>query len=271
MKLYRTHSVVDSIRKAYAGYTHVHMHCDYANVRPIVVKTAALSDLPVYTWAVWQKASDPQLARWRERGGVLLQRGRLLRCQIESDALVFIECPLTVAELERVIVAAQDEAIVPVPHTWAQHEMTIDLRTPAEMQLRALWAHCRGQRMTDQELADLSSVPKQHVMRMRKSFKPKEEWEIRPRLAPESAALLPAWEWIGAARTLPKREVQTSGHKIALHELARLGHIKLLKHLTYPEKEPDWNVLARKRARAIEGLDQIRALVESLPDHLPAE
>jgi len=273
MKLYRTRSVVESVRKAYAAYTHVQLHCCYVNIRPIIVDTDGLDGLPVYAWAAWQKASDGQLARWRERGGVLLQRGQFAVGQepIQSDALVFIECPLTVAHLEHTAAGAQDEAIVPVPHTWAQHELTIDLRFSSEMQLRALWAHCRGQRTTDQEIADLSGVPKQHVMRMRKAFRPKEEWEIKARLAPENAALLPAWEWIGKGRTVSKQEVRESGHKIAVHELARLGHIKLLKYLTFPENEPNWNKLAEKRAQAIEGLDQIRALVESLPEHLPVE
>lgn len=271
MKFYRTSSVVASIRKAHAAYTHIHVRREYVNVRPIIVKTAALSDLPVYVWAQWQKEAAGQLTRWRERGGVLLNRGRTGHTEIPADVMVFFECPLSVPALELATLGVQAEVIVPLPHTWGQHELTVDLQTPPEMTLRALWAHCRGKRMTDQELADASGIPKQHVMYMHRSLKPAEQWDIRPRLEPEDASLLPAWEWIGKSRIVTKPEVRAAGHKTALREMSRRGHIKLLKYLTYPEKEPDWERLAAKRAKAITDLDQIRSLVESLPDHLQGE
>ncbi|MBN3809398.1 hypothetical protein [Paraburkholderia sp. Ac-20347] len=271
MKLYRTSSVCASIRKAHSSFTHIHVHRMYVNAHPILVKTNDLKDLPLYSWAEWLKEAGGQLARWREHGGVLLNRGRAVRTEIAADAMVFFECPLSVAWLESAIVGVRDQVIVPVPHTWAQHELTIDLQTPAEMELRALWVHCAGRRLTDHELADESGLPQQHVMRMRRSFKAGEEWDLRARLAPEEPGLLPAWGWVGGGRIATKREVRASGHKTALREMARRGHIALSKYHLYPEQEPDWNALMKKRAQAIEDLDRIRSLVESLPDHLQGE
>ncbi|AMU17572.1 hypothetical protein A3203_32875 [Burkholderia cenocepacia] len=268
MKFYRTNNVVASIRRAHEAFTHVHVHRAYVNARPILVRTEALKDLPIFAWAAWQKEAATQLARWRENGGVLLNRGKVTPAVGPADVMVFFECPLERRYLEQASAGITDQVIIPVAPTWRQHELSVDLRTPSEMQLRALWAHCQGRRMTDQELADLSGVPMQHVMLMRRSLAPQEEWDIRPRLAPESAALLPAWEWAGAGRVASKREVRAAGHKTALREMKRLGHIALTKYLTYPTTPPDWVTLAAKRRKAIEDLDQIRSLVESLPDHL---
>ncbi|MFP3703362.1 hypothetical protein SB783_05115 [Paraburkholderia sp. SIMBA_009] len=124
--------------------------------------------------------------------------------------------------------------------------------------------------MTDDELADAVDIPKQHVQYMRSSLKPVEKWEIKPRLRPESAALIPAWEWIGAGRSADKKEVRMCGHKAAVKEMARLGHIRLQKIQSYPEIEPDWGRLDKCRAKAITDLASVRSLVESLPDHLQA-
>ncbi|QTD88869.1 hypothetical protein [Burkholderia anthina] len=270
MKFYRTNSVVASIRQAHADFTHVHVHRAYVNARPILVRTEALKDLPIFAWASWQKEAAAQLARWRENGGVLLNRGKVTGVEGPADVMVFFECPMSRRYLEQASAAITEQVVIPVAPTWRQHELSVDLRTPSEMQLRALWEHCQGRRMTDQALADASGVPMQYVMLMRRSLAPAEEWDIRPRLAPESAALLPAWEWIGTGRVASKREVRAAGHKTALREMKRLGHIALTKYLTYPADPPDWIALAAKRRKAIEDLDQIRSLVESLPDHLPA-
>jgi hypothetical protein len=150
------------------------------------------------------------------------------------------------------------------------HEQCIELRTPPVEVLQKLWAVCRDARMTDAELAEAVDLPKQHVMYMRKALKPVEEWQIKPRLLPDFAGLLDAWEWIGTGRCASKKEVREAGHKAAIKEMARLGHIGLEKYQHYPAEEPVWERLERRRSRAISDLAAVRSLVESLPDHLQA-
>jgi hypothetical protein len=50
--------------------------------------------------------------------------------------------------------------------------------------------------------------------------------------------------------------------------MARFGYIGLKKIQRYPDTEPDWKVLKKKRETALSDLAAVRSLVESLPDHL---
>ncbi|MDR8728821.1 hypothetical protein [Burkholderia pseudomultivorans] len=270
MQYLRTTDVGQSIRKAFSGYTHILVNRGYTTIKPVFFKSASIADLPVYVWAWWDRASDGQLARWRDTGGVLLDRYTYSDRAGPADVLVFVECPMTMDRLTRSHANTSEYTVVPIPHTWRVHEECIDLRTPQIEVLRAIWTACRGRRLTDEQLESETDIPRQRVTYMRKSLKPVEEWEMRPRLAPDASGLLPAWEWIGHGRTEPKKVVREDGHKAAIKEMARLGHISLLKWQVYRSDEPDWDVLERKRRAAIADLAEVRSLVESLPDHLQA-
>jgi len=270
MKMYATRNVAVSIRKAHEAFTHVLVNRGYTTIKPTFFKSASVADLPVYVWAWWDRASDGQLARWRDRGGVLLDRYTYSDRAGPADVLVFVECPMTIDRLTRSHVNTSEYTVIPVPHTWRVHEECIDLRTPRIEDLRAIWSTCRGRRLTDEQLEAETGIPRQRVTYMRKSLKPIEEWEMRPRLAPEAAGLVPAWDWIGRGRAESKKAVREEGHKAAIKEMARLGHISLTKWQVYRSDEPDWDLLERKRLQAISDLAEVRSLVESLPDHLRA-
>ncbi|PXX15834.1 hypothetical protein C7399_109169 [Paraburkholderia tropica] len=270
MKIFSTNDVASSIRRAHQSFTHILVNRGYTTIKPVFFRSSLIGDLPVYQWAWWNKATYGQLDRWRANGGVLLDQYTFSDRAGLADVLVFVECPMT---MERIVRSGQHVAeysVLPRPHTWSVHEQCIDLRTPSVDRLKDLWSVCGGKRMTDDELADAVDIPKQHVQYMRSSLKPVEKWEIKPRLRPESAALIPAWEWIGAGRSADKKEVRMCGHKAAVKEMARLGHIRLQKIQSYPEIEPDWGRLDKCRAKAITDLASVRSLVESLPDHLQA-
>lgn len=267
MNLFATTDVAASIRKAHEGFTHVLVNYGYTTIKPVFFKSSLIADLPVYQWAWWDRATDSQLLRWRADGGVLLDRYTYSDRAGIADVLLFVECPMTMDRLTKSAVHIAEYSVVPRPHTWRVHEQCIELRTPPVDMLQKLWAICRAGRLTDAELADASGLPKQHVMYMRKSLKPVEEWQIKPRLAPEFAGFVDAWNWIGAGRRASKKEVREACHKIAVREMARLGHIALEKYQCYPDEEPDWARLDRKRAKAIADLAAVRLLVESLPDH----
>lgn len=221
-------------------------------------------------WAWWDRASDGQLARWQDSGGVLLDRYTYSDRAGPADVLVFVECPMTMERLIRSHSNTSEYTVIPVPHTWRVHEECIDLRTPSAADLRAIWNACHGRRLTDEQLESETGIARQRVTYMRKSLKPAEEWEMRPRLAPDAPGLLPAWNWIASGRTELKKNIREEGHKAAVKEMARLGHISMTKWQVYRREEPDWDVLERKRTAAIEHLAEVRSLVESLPDHLQA-
>ncbi|MGN6657101.1 MAG: hypothetical protein ACTHJ9_17410 [Rhodanobacter sp.] len=270
MKLFASNDTVASIRHAHGAYTHVIVNRGYTTIKPVFFRSGKIADLPVYLWAHWEAASAGQLARWRSGGGVLLDRGTISDGAGPADVLVFVECPLSVARIAQSMVHIAEYGVIPRPHTWIVHEQAIDLRTPEQSRLRLLWDICRGQRLTDDELAEYSGLPKQIVQYQRNSFKPVEEWEVRPRIAPEEPGLLLAWEWIGEGRSEPRKVVREAGHKTAIKELARRGHVSLKKVHRYAIEEPDWDRLEEKRLRALADLAEVRSLVESLPDHLRA-
>lgn len=268
MILYATDDVAASIRKAHEGFTHVLVNRGYTTIKPVFFRSGKIADLPVYQWAWWDKSTDGQLNRWRAAGGVLLDRYTFSDRAGANDVLVFVECPLSMIRIERSSLNTAEYTVIPRPHTWRVHEECIELRTPAAERLVTLWDICRGARLTDADLAEASGIPKQQVMYIRKSLKSVEEWEIKPRLAPEFAGFVDAWEWIGAGRTATKKDVRVFGHKAAIKEMARLGHVALERYQRYPKEEPDWQRIETKRATAIADLAAVRSLVESLPDHL---
>lgn len=266
-KIFATADVAASIRKAHEDFTHVLVNRGYTTIRPVFFRSSKIADLPVYQWAWWDKATDGQLNRWRENGGILIDRYTFSDKAGAADALVFVECPLTMNRLTKSATHIAEYSVVPRPHTWRVHEECIELRTPPADRLLELWKLCRGARMTDLELSDASGIPKQQVMYLRKSLKPVEEWEIKLRLAPEFNGFMDAWNWIGDGRCVIKKDVRAAGHKVAIQEMARLGHIALQKFHQYPSDEPDWAKLEKKRAAAIADLAEVRSLVETLPDH----
>lgn len=270
MRYLATTDIGQSIRKAFSDYTHILVNRGYTTIKPVFFKSATIADLPVYVWAWWDRASDGQLARWRDSGGVLLDRYTYSDRAGPADVLVFVECPMTMDRLTRSHANTSEYAVIPIPHTWRVHEECIDMRTPRVEDLQAIWTVCRGQRLTDEQLESATGIPRQRVTYMRRSLTPVEEWEMRPLLAPETPGLLPAWDWIKSGRNELKKVIREEGHKAAIKEMARLGHISLTKRQIYRSHEPDWDVLERKRKAAIADLAEVRSLVESLPDHLQA-
>lgn len=268
MKLFTTTDTIASVRKAHGDFTHVIVNRGYSTLKPAYLRTSKLMDLPVYVFAGWMPEAKGQAVKWQQGGGILIHRGLYGDAVGASDVMVFAECPLTVARIERSMSEVTGYGVIPRPHTWSVHEDCINLKLPPTDTLRRVWEAAKGQRLTDEQLGERVGLPKHHVAFLRGNLRPKEEWDIKPRLAPDIAGLLPAWEWLGRGGVFPKREA--SKYRKALKELSRLGHIRLDKFLTYMETEPDWEKLEAKRQTATQDLAQVRLLVESLPDHLAA-
>ncbi|PRX32273.1 hypothetical protein B0G75_104294 [Paraburkholderia sp. BL18I3N2] len=270
MKLYATNDIPTSIRRAHGDFTHVLVNRGYTTIKPVFFRSVLIADLPVYQWGFWKDATRGQHERWRKNGGVLIDEYAFSDKSGAADVLVFVECPMT---MQRIVQSSQHIAeytVIPRPHTWRVHEECIELRTPTVDALRLLWRAAHGRRISDDQLARETGVPRQHVTYMRASLKPTEEWVMKPRLQPEFAAFQAAWEWIGAGRCAFRKEVREAGHRAAIKEMARLGHIALERVQAYPDVEPDWERVERRRLEAMADLAAVRSLLEGLPDHLQA-
>lgn len=271
-KLFVTRDAIASIRKAHDAFTHVRVDRSYASLRPAFFHSDRLHVEPIYVYAPWEPASSTQLARWRAGGGVLIDRSSVPDSAGQSDVTILLETPFSLARITRAAAVARDQLVIVLPHVWHVHESAIDARTPSVEALRQIWAHCRGRRVTDQELAEATGIPRSRLQYMRAGLKPAKEWEMKPLLAPDAPGLADAWKWInvgdGAGLSATRKDVRLSGHQPAVKQLARLGHIKLTQFFCYGTAEPNWALLEHKRAEAIAGLAAVRSLVDSLPDHL---
>ncbi|CAM2189968.1 conserved hypothetical protein [Paraburkholderia sacchari] len=270
LQIFATRDAIASAHKALAAFTHVVFVYSPLSIRPFYLRADQLKIEPVSIWLPWKPESRAALDRWYANGGLLIDRSADLETIDSADVVIYTESSFALNRLARAAAVAREDVVIERPLTWVKHEETVETRTPPVDELRALWTHCAGKRLTDQELADASGTLVSRLQLMRARLKPVEEWEIRPRLAPENAGLLPAWEWIGDGCRASRKSVRLAGHLTAMNELVRLGHVDIAKHHVYPEQEPDWAALERKRVAALENLAAVKALALSLPDHLAA-
>jgi hypothetical protein len=157
--------------------------------------------------------------------------------------------------------------VIPNPVSWSTHEDCINLRFPTVEALRAIWTVAAGKPFTNTELSFETNIPISQLQYIKNSLHPVEHWYIQKRLAPEREEMMPAWDWLEAG-TVPKWKIIESGHKSMIEELGKFGYINLKRYQHYAAEEPDWQVIERKRQRALNDLAAVRSLVESLPDHL---
>ncbi|MCP3714893.1 hypothetical protein [Paraburkholderia sp. CNPSo 3281] len=266
-RLYVTDNVIASVRKAHETFTHTVLVYSPVSIRPFYLRTDQLDIEPVHIWLPWKRETLASLERWRARGGLLVSRCPDLEAIGSADVVIFTESSFALSRLARAVSIAHEHVVIERPFTWCKHEETVDVRTPSVETLRALWAHCQGKAMTDDELAQASGILKTRLQLMRARLRPAEEWRLLPRIAPESSALRAAWDWIGDGRNASRKAVRLAGHQKAVQELARLGHVVLEKRYVYPGVEPNWAALERKRAGALANLTAVQVLVNSLPGH----
>jgi hypothetical protein len=268
VKLYSTTDIAASVKKAYEQFTHVVLNRGYTILKPVYFKTATLDGLPVLQYASWIEASKPQLNRWKNLGGILIEQDTHPADDFpKADVTVMVEAPYDMDRLKRCNWRNNEYGVIPNPVSWSTHEECIDLRFPTVEALRAIWTVAAGKPYTNTELSFETNIPISQLQYIKNSLKPVEHWYIAKRLAPEREEMMPAWDWLEAG-TVPKWKIIESGHKSMIEELGKFGYINLRKYQHYPEEEPDWAVVDRKRQRALTDLAAVRSLVESLPDHL---
>ena len=265
MKLFTTTDVAASVRRAHEQFTHVVLNRGYTTIKPVFFMSKTIADLPIYQYASWLTETASQMARWMENGGVLI--GQDTHAPIAGDVVVMVECPYDTDRIERIMAGITEYGVIPHPMVWRTHEECVDLRHPPVDLLEAIWRVCGGKQMTNAELAQETRLPVLQLQYLKNSLKPVEHWYIQKRLAPERDEFVPAWDWLEGG-PVPKRAVTEAGFRAQVEEMARFGYISLKKTHHYPDTEPDWKVLKKKRETALSDLAAVRSLVESLPDHL---
>src|SRR5258708_948619 len=79
------------------------------------------------TAQVYFDRTDSQVTRWQDSGGILIQWYRD-RAKGEYEAMLFAECPRSIALLDRYADGARWIAVVYEPPTWRVHHDTVKLR-----------------------------------------------------------------------------------------------------------------------------------------------
>ena len=267
MKLYSTTDIAASVKKAYEQFTHVVLNRGYTILKPVYFDTNKLAGLNCMQYASWIDASKPQLARWRNLGGILIEQDTHPKEDFPADVTVMVECPYDMDRLKKCNWRNNEYGVIPNPVSWSTHEECINLRFPTSDLLREIWTVAGGQPFTNGELATETGIPVSQLQYIKNALHPVEHWYIQKRLAPEREEMLPAWEWLEAG-TVPKWKINESGHKSMIEELGKFGYINLKRYQHYPQEEPDWQTVDRKRERALSDLSAVRSLVATLPDHL---
>lgn len=265
MKLFTTTDIAASVHKAHDQFTHVVLNRGYTTIKPVFFMSKTIADLPLYQYASWLPETSGQMARWRKDGGVLIAQDT--HAGYETDVTVTVECPYDMDRINRMTAHTTAYGVIPHPMAWRTHEECVDLRHPPVDLLEAIWRECGGKQMTNAELAEDTGLPVLQLQYLKNSLKPVEHWYIQKRLAPERDEFVPAWDWLEGG-PVPRRAVTEAGFKAQVEEMARFGYIGLKKIQHYPETEPDWKSLKKKREAALNDLAEVRSLVDSLPDHL---
>jgi hypothetical protein len=290
-KVFSTDNVALSVIAAHEQFTHIVVNRSYQLMNPVYFKSGLIAHLPVFIYADWDKASLGQLAKWREQGGVLIDRSSSSYGIGDHDALIHVECPSAVRTLDWSRIHTEQQTVVFKPPSWRSHFETLELKIPSVESCRKIWNVLRDiperasaaaiskhpdslRVMTDSELCTASGLSAQHVMYMRHTLRPHEVWSVKLRIKPEDAALVQAWndiealEIVNGVRQFVKLGQPLQPWRRAVKEMARQGHISLTRMHVYPVKEPNFDKIQKLHDTAFIDLQEIQRYVEALPAHL---
>jgi len=290
-KVFSTDNVAMSVINAHQQFTHVVVNRSYQIMNPVYFKSGLIAHLPVFIYADWDKASLGQLAKWREQGGVLIDRSSSSYGIGDHDALIHVECPSAVRTLDWSRIHTEQQTVVFKPPSWRSHFETLELKIPSVESCRKIWDVLRDiperasaaaiskhpdslRVMTDSELCTASGLSAQHIMYMRHTLRPHEVWSVKLRIRPEDAALTQAWdlieqvEAVNGVRQFVKLGQPLQPWRRAVKEMARQGHISLTRLHVYPVEEPNFDKIQKLHDTAFIDLQEVQRYVEALPAHL---
>jgi hypothetical protein len=274
------------------------------------IRAKELQDLPLYYGRAAQ-AFDREIDKWKDQGGVLIYyRSFGVREGLgPHDAQLLCECPLSIQQIDKVTTETEKLCVVRKPPTWRPHEEEVDLRFPTSTLCKRFWqashdgirnealcktigipdigTHWHG----DDELAERLGITPREFRVVRMTCLKNRDYlsivHLIPRIEPEDATLLPAYEFI-------KNECPEFGQGVHLHVgnalkkvarfwrvairlLVRCGSVqrKTTTAIYLPSGlEPDWKEIDQDRKDAKSRLAEVMQMVDGLEeitaDLLPA-
>lgn len=291
--IYQTQDTVASVRRAYQEFTHVVVNRSYHIIKPVMMRTGQLSDLPVFIYQPWKAGWERQVETWRAKGGVMVDASDNGVPIGRRDVTVIAEAPLNMRRLQAIQDVTDEYVVVNRPVSWKTHETAVDLYAPDVATLKAFrkavkaipaGLNARGIAAvsrypespfvcTDLEVAAALDLPVIDVATLRKSLNCQEVWSVALRLPPDAPALLGVWKQLetlpGTQKVFTLLEGPRSWRR-ALKEMERLGHIGLRRYYVYAHFEPNYKRLAEVHKTAQADFKAVRKLLAKAPEHLPS-
>jgi len=288
-EIFSTTDISASVHKAHKTYTHVLVNRSYTTIKPVFFKSELIADLPVHFYAPWDRGTIGSRNKWQKNGGVLVDQGTISKDTGERDALIFVECPLSVDRLNKSFDGTEKQVIIFMPPSWNTHEWAADKWNPSADTVRQTRAFLREVPdrakvaavtkypdslfiMTDSELATAAGIPLPQIVFARRVLKPKEVWSIRAHLEPTEPVLKEAWdaimahELVDGARLVTRLEL-SGAWKRPVKMMAKEGYISATKLQVFPTTEPDYDRLQENHDKAIADLEEMKELMKGLPNH----
>ena len=132
-EIYHTFDMENAVRALLATNPHVIIYHHYANLRRIVIRSNLLWDIEQYRCRAWDSFGPLTIEKWRENGGLMVYHPTLFdkNCPFpETDAVLFIECPLSHRDFQELAAKVKREIVIFHPPSWRLHEETVEFRNP---------------------------------------------------------------------------------------------------------------------------------------------
>lgn len=248
MKLFVTDDLAGATREAHAAFTHNVISDMTWSIAPRLFDTAPIADIVTALYAPWHGELG-QVEKWFEKGGVLLWRNKDVYPS-GQDVLLVVEPPATVERLEKLAHGTTEYVVVQRP-IWSSMRKTVELHNPTAQDARHIFNLCKGRRVDLLGVSKETDIPSQFLSRMWVHAGGKRFTEYVPRLQPDEGA--EHWPDL------------TKYPKHVLRRWAKAGNIVMKRGAVFGTEPPDYDLLERKRARALKNLDELRSLLESAP------
>ena len=125
-------------------HTHVVVRMFHHNQNPIRIRLNLVKSARFYIYRPWVKASIPQVAKWVEHGGILLDYSTVASQRYEvgpNNAFFFYEAPHTLYDLEGETRNTEIECVVFDPPSWDAHIDHIMQKHPEPDIIRGFITH----------------------------------------------------------------------------------------------------------------------------------
>jgi hypothetical protein len=248
MNLFVTDDMAAACHEAHAAFTHTVIADMTWSVAPRLFDTSPIVDIVTALYAPWHGELG-QVEKWREKGGVLLWRNKNVYPQ-GQDVLLIVEPPPTIGRLEKLASGTREYVVVQRP-VWGSIRKTVDLHYPTPDEAQRIFEHCKGRRAELLETAKDLDTPTHYLSRTWASAGGKRFTDYIPRFRPEQDC--DQWPDL------------TSYPKHMLRKWAKAGNIVMVRGAVFGTEPPDYDLLERKRARAIANFEALQSLLESAP------